>query len=255
MNKIDYILNKYTISQSSYDNDTRLAYDDIFDIYQDLDLNILEQVDFLIIKPDAILEHQTLDILDFLNSYKIEILGYKIKTYFYEFEKEAIYRYCLNDGRNNWYIRKEIFEIGPSIGLIVKSNVNIFQLMKKLKGSSNALTADLNTIRKIYGKNMVMNAIHSSDDPISVIRESKYFFTKQEIYDILHKNFLYDDIKILIKYFENSTDFNYLTLLDSLFYQILYKMSDTLRACKIPIDPITKICYRLIKHFCCQVYV
>jgi len=217
------------------DEGSEKAYNKIESLLENIPIEKLYLYCFMIIKADALIEKKTESIISFLRKNDIHIVDYKFKHFFYDYEKESIYRYKLIDGVNDWYIRKKIFEIGPSIGLIVSYKGNdfdtIFEKIDSIKGTSNALTAPDGTIRKeFHGNNMIMNLIHSSDDPVATFREAELFFNCNEIEQSLTRTEteIESEVIHLAKYFaaDMTTDFDVLCqrLIHQLFYIINSKL-------------------------------
>ncbi|MBQ3107472.1 MAG: hypothetical protein IJC68_02530 [Firmicutes bacterium] len=147
-------------------------------------LPVLEKVCFCMITPDAMLQGDWSNILRYLDEKGFRFLGCQIKQHFREWEKEEVYRYNLNEGHATWWFNKEVFSLGPTLGLLVyrEDGANVFEEIHKLKGDANPRKASRETIRgRFKAVNTAMNIFHSSDDPVASYREARVFFTPEEI--------------------------------------------------------------------------
>jgi len=69
---------------------------------------------------------------------------------------------------------------GPVIIMLVEGDEAVATI-RKLCGKTNPLEAEAGSIRKLYGLNITMNAIHASDSIKNAQRESNFFFDSDEI--------------------------------------------------------------------------
>lgn len=224
------MLNELRLSSEKYhDEGSTKAYENVLGLVKTIPIQKIYSYCFMILKADSLIEKKAENIILFLADKDIHIVDYKIKHLFYDREKESIYRYKLIDGINDWYVRKKIFEIGPSIGLLVSYEGNdyqtIFEKIDSIKGTSNALKAPNGTIRKeFHGNNMIMNLIHSSDDPIATFREAELFFDYKDIVNSLHKVHTYKESEVIFysKYFAADMETDFDVLCNRLIHQLEY---------------------------------
>lgn len=224
------MLNELRLSSEKYhDEGSTKAYENILGLVQNIPLQKIYSYCFMILKADSLIEKKAEAIISFLSNNDIHIVDYRIKHFFYDSEKESIYRYKLIDGINDWYVRKKIFEIGPSIGLLVSYEGNdyqtVFEKIASIKGTSNALKAPNGTIRKeFHGNNMIMNLIHSSDDPIATFREAELFFNYKDVVNALHKVHTYKESEVIFysRYFAADMETDFDVLCNRLFHQLEY---------------------------------
>ena len=69
---------------------------------------------------------------------------------------------------------------GPVIIMLMEGDEAVATI-RKLCGKTNPLEAEAGSIRKLYGLNITMNAIHAADSIKNAQRESKIFFDSDEI--------------------------------------------------------------------------
>jgi nucleoside-diphosphate kinase len=69
---------------------------------------------------------------------------------------------------------------GPVIIMLIEGDEAVATI-RKLCGKTNPLEAEAGSIRKLYGLNITMNAIHAADSIKNAQRESNFFFDSDEI--------------------------------------------------------------------------
>lgn len=68
---------------------------------------------------------------------------------------------------------------GPFILLVLEGHEAITRT-RKLIGSTDPALAEPNTLRKLYARSVIANAVHASDSEASAEREITYFFSPSE---------------------------------------------------------------------------
>jgi nucleoside-diphosphate kinase len=75
----------------------------------------------------------------------------------------------------------EFMSSGPIVAAILEKE-NAVEAYRNYIGATNPEEAAKGTIRKLYGTNLGMNAVHGSDSDENAIIESDFFFSKRERY-------------------------------------------------------------------------
>lgn len=130
-----------------------------------------------IIKPDAVADGHTGKIIDHIIK-----AGFKIKAMkmihltkssakgFYEIHKE----------RSFFGELVEYMTSAPCIPIALERE-NAVEEYRKLIGATDPAKAAEGTIRKLYAKNIQLNAIHGSDSDDNAAKEISHFFSRDEL--------------------------------------------------------------------------
>lgn len=138
----------------------------------------MSNITLTIIKPDAVKDGHTGDIIDQIIKAGFSVKAMKLKHLsaaeagkFYEVHKE---RPFYNDLVN-------YMSSGPVVPMVLEKSdaVNSF---RTLIGATNPANADEGTIRKNFGKSIESNAIHGSDSDENARIEAGFFFAGTEMY-------------------------------------------------------------------------
>ncbi|CDK30877.1 Nucleoside diphosphate kinase [Candidatus Babela massiliensis] len=125
-----------------------------------------------IIKPDAVNNLNSGDIVRL-----IELNGFNIK----EMKKTTIEK---KDAEKFYAVHKErpffkelvnYMTSGPIIVMVLEKT-NAIASWRELMGTTNPDTANMGTIRKMFGQSVQLNAVHGSDSPQAAQEEIKFFF-------------------------------------------------------------------------------
>lgn len=145
-------------------------------------------IGMIVLQGDCLLQNKQESILKYLESHGIVFLDYEIKQYYSEAEKEEFYVANLNSQRNTWWFAKETFSLNDTIAFLVTHKTEeIYSYLKSLKGNSNPLTSENDTIRRKYeGLCLCFNLLHTSDSFDDVIREGKLYFSEKRINHALY---------------------------------------------------------------------
>jgi nucleoside diphosphate kinase len=185
-------------------------------------LKYLKHICFCMLTPDTILRYLDEDILNYLSEKGIQILDFKIK-YLSEKGIEEIYKYgftekILTRQKTHWWLTRKSYTLAPAIGLLVyvenlpNGFSNAYQYILSLKGKSipanNTIKSSVRYQYKSISKTLAL--FHSSDDFISIIRESKLFFAWDRIAGVINKAAVgkVSDCPILTKCLFNVKDTN-----------------------------------------------
>ena len=127
-----------------------------------------------IIKPDAVKAGNA----DNINS-MIEQTGLKIseRRELTLSKKEAEQFYLVHADKPFYNELCEFMTSGPIIVQILEGD-NAIEVYRKIMGTTDPKTADVNTIRKQFASSIQENAVHGSDSEENALKELKFFFDK-----------------------------------------------------------------------------
>ena len=132
---------------------------------------------FAIIKPDAVSNGHTGNIVAHIQKAGFRILGMKLTQIslpqaqkFYEVHKE----------RGFYGELVEFMSSGPAIVLALEAE-NAVTLWRETIGSTDPAEAAEGTIRKLYAENTGRNAVHGSDSDENAAIEIGFFFSGTEL--------------------------------------------------------------------------
>jgi nucleoside-diphosphate kinase len=127
---------------------------------------------FAIIKPDAVSQRNSGNIINMIEANGFDILGMKklqmskaVAEHFYDIHQDKPF----------FKDMIKFITSGPVIVLALQRE-NAIQAWRDLIGSTNPEDAAEGTIRKLYGKNIDNNAVHGSDASETAAREISIFF-------------------------------------------------------------------------------
>ncbi len=157
-----------------------------FDVF-----NQLSNIQFLILKPDAVASGKITEICQRLAGAGIVPIWSKPLFHTREHEYETLYRYNIDLANAEcvvgsiWLARKP-YLLGPAIALLVTSydcaEETVYEKTRRLKGPSNPYLCVAGTLRHdLNACSRAMNLVHLADDPISTIREFLIFAGIEEL--------------------------------------------------------------------------
>jgi nucleoside-diphosphate kinase len=125
-----------------------------------------------IIKPDAVRAKNAGKIIDRIEAEGFTIVGMKkinLST------KQAEDFYAVHNGKPFYAELVEFMTSGPVVVMALEKS-NAIQAWRDLMGSTDPVKAAPNTLRKLYGTNVGVNATHGSDAVQTAAVEIKFFF-------------------------------------------------------------------------------
>lgn len=132
---------------------------------------------FIILKPETLARGFAGEVITRIEKTDLKIIAMKLVTIkpdqaenLYEIHKEKAFFDNLIDHITS----------GPVIILLVEGEGAV-STIRKLCGNTNPLKAEAGSIRRMYGLNITMNAIHAADSVKNAQRESNIFFGSDEI--------------------------------------------------------------------------
>ena len=137
----------------------------------------MAQRTFSIIKPDAVKEGATGDILSMIEGAGFHIVGMKMLEITKE-QAEGFYAVHVN--RPFFGSLTTFMSSGPIVALALEKEDAIADL-RKLMGATDPAKAEQGTIRKKHAASIEANAIHGSDAEDTARFELSYFFAGYEL--------------------------------------------------------------------------
>jgi nucleoside-diphosphate kinase len=133
-------------------------------------------ITFSIIKPNAVRNGKTGAILAMINEAGFEISALRMVRMSVSQAEEF---YAVHLGKPFFEGLVEFMTSGPVFVMVLRHNdaVNEF---RKLIGNTDPSKADPGTVRKQFGVNVQMNAIHGSDCDENAEKEANFFFSTIE---------------------------------------------------------------------------
>jgi nucleoside-diphosphate kinase len=125
-----------------------------------------------IIKPDAVRAKNAGKIVDRIEAEGFNIVGMK-KLHLSKQQAENFY--AVHKGKPFYAELVEFMISGPVVVMALEKN-NAIQAWRDLMGSTDPVKATPNTLRKLYGTNVGVNATHGSDAPQTAEAEVRFFF-------------------------------------------------------------------------------
>jgi nucleoside-diphosphate kinase len=137
----------------------------------------LKQRTFILLKPETVARGNVGKIITRIEKTNLKIIAMKLIKLSPD-QAEILYE--IHKGKS--FFRKLVEHItsGPTIVILVEGDKAVATI-RKLCGITNPLEAEVGSIRKLYGLNITMNAIHAADSIENAQRESRIFFESKEI--------------------------------------------------------------------------
>ncbi len=204
MSNIEYeIINKfiersYYIKSGFYKNIISKAPE----LFSKQNLSNLSRAVFVLIKPDAVSRGLTSNIINRFQEHGLGVFYVKIISTPRERDFEELYKFnlTLRNEQNmigSWWINRLLYTAGPSVALILKSQVSgqrsPYETLAAIKGPSDPQLCERGQIRYDFrAANVALNLIHTSDDPISSVREFQIFDKTSRLAGVLQHEAAFD---------------------------------------------------------------
>jgi nucleoside-diphosphate kinase len=127
---------------------------------------------YAMIKPDAVQNGHTGDIIKLIEANKFSIIGIK-KVQLTQHQAMAFYKE--HQGKSFFKDLIAYMTSGPIIALVLQKKDAVAS-WRNLMGATNPLKSDVGSLRYMFGSSMTENAVHGSDSEKSARREIKFFF-------------------------------------------------------------------------------
>jgi nucleoside-diphosphate kinase len=141
---------------------------------------MLKERTLALIKPIAVREHHTGDIISIIEKNGFDIVAIK-KIHLKESEARAFY--SIHREKNFFNDLVKFMCSGPIIAIVLEK-VNAINEFRKLMGSTDPNEAEEGTIRKLFAGSKQQNAVHGSDSHENSNREVRFFFSELEIVEL-----------------------------------------------------------------------
>ncbi|MDX9812913.1 MAG: nucleoside-diphosphate kinase [Bacteroidales bacterium] len=145
-------------------------------IQSQIHLPMLNDFTFAIIKPNAIRTGKAGPVLAMITESGFRICALKMVRLSLQQAEDF---YAVHKGRPFYPGLIDFMTSGPVIVTIL-SHQDAVEEFRKLIGNTDPLQAREGTIRKLYGVNTQMNAVHGSDSHENAVREADFFFSPDE---------------------------------------------------------------------------
>jgi nucleoside-diphosphate kinase len=130
-----------------------------------------------IIKPDAVLAHNTGKILAHLEQAGFAIRAARLVRLT---ERQAEAFYAIHRERPFFRSLVTFMTSGPALALALERDDAVAAL-RRVIGATDPAQAESGTIRKLYAQSKERNAIHASDSDENAAREVGFFFPEGEL--------------------------------------------------------------------------
>ena len=131
------------------------------------------------IKPDAVANGHTGNIIQKITNSGFKIIAMKLKKLSYD---DACNFYKIHEGKPFYDDLVEFMSSGPIVAAILEKN-NAVDDFRTLIGATNPDEAAEGTIRNLYATKVNRNAIHGSDSDENAALESAFHFNENELID------------------------------------------------------------------------
>ncbi len=128
---------------------------------------------FAIIKPNAVRTGKTGPILAMINEAGFNISALRMVKMTRQQAEEF---YGIHREKSFFESLTEFMSSGPVVVMILK-HYDAVEEFRKLIGNTDPAKAAEGTIRKLFGVNVQMNAVHGSDSSENACKEADFFFT------------------------------------------------------------------------------
>jgi len=132
---------------------------------------------FAIIKPDAVADGQSGEIIAIIQKTGLRIVGLKMRR-ISQLEAEGFY--AVHRERPFFSSLVKFMTEGPVIVMALERENAILGL-REVMGSTNPANAAEGTVRKRFATNIERNCIHGSDAPETAETELRFFFSTAEL--------------------------------------------------------------------------
>lgn len=149
----------------------------------------IENISFLMLKPNAYLSDKISEIISELKDNNIEVVTYKLLQLTEE-HLENLYCFIKAKYANSWWVMQKVYSLAPCLVAIVRGEKqnydHLSSRIRNLVGSTTPIISKKGSIRYApYSMTRIFNTIHATDDPASAIREALVFFTTDDLIAIL----------------------------------------------------------------------
>ncbi|HAE43954.1 MAG TPA: nucleoside-diphosphate kinase [Clostridiales bacterium] len=127
----------------------------------------------VLIKPDAVSKKQVGKIISVYEENRLNIESIKILIP----DEVILAKHYREHIRKDFYQDLIDFMKSDRVVAMVLSAENAIEKVRKINGKTNPDEAEIGSIRKSFGTNLTMNAVHGSANPIDAKREIDIWFS------------------------------------------------------------------------------
>ena len=138
------------------------------------------RISLTMIKPLAVKNHHTGDILARIEKAGFRILAMKM-THITADKARTFYQ--IHQEKPFFEELVEFISSGPVVAAIVEKE-NAVDDFRALIGATDPAKAAEGTIRRLYATDKTQNAVHGSDSDENAIKESRFFFSEMEQFQL-----------------------------------------------------------------------
>jgi nucleoside-diphosphate kinase len=125
-----------------------------------------------LIKPDAVAANRIGAIVDNLEARGFKVIQMRMETW-----SEGLAKEFYDDIKDKWYFERnvEFMTSGPVVAMLLERE-NAIEELRRYVGATDPKEANPGTLRGKFGTELPRNAVHASDSPEAVSRESHLIF-------------------------------------------------------------------------------
>ncbi len=132
----------------------------------------------VIIKPDAVEKKYAGDIIKFFYEHGINLVALKMLRPSRQNIEDF---YSVHKDKEFFNPLVEFMISGPIIVCVLQAE-NVILKVRRIIGATDSKKAESGTIRNLFGTDGRRNAVHASDCLENALKETAFFFKKEEIY-------------------------------------------------------------------------
>ncbi|MGD1092271.1 MAG: nucleoside-diphosphate kinase [Bryobacteraceae bacterium] len=132
---------------------------------------------FAIIKPDAVADGQSGEIIAIIQKTGLRIVGLKMRR-ISQLEAEGFY--AVHRERPFFSSLVKFMTEGPVVVMVLEAPGAI-RIWRETMGATNPANAAEGTIRKLFAQSIERNCVHGSDAPETAAVEIPFFFSAAEL--------------------------------------------------------------------------
>ena len=136
----------------------------------------MRQKTFIMLKPETVAHKNVGKIITRIEKTNLKIIAMQLIKMSPD---QAKILYEIHKGKSFFGKLVQHITSGPVIIILVEGDEAVATI-RKLCGKTNPFEAEEGSIRKLYGLNITMNAIHAADSIENAKRESRIFFESNE---------------------------------------------------------------------------
>lgn len=154
-------------------------------------LPTLPRFSFIMFKPDAYMRGIIPDILGYSNEQGVYHSLFKVQKLSSEII-DRLYMFVKPKYISSWWIMEKAYDAAPCVPMLLigdqSGSIHLSAKVRELLGPTTPLLGGDHQIRyRFRGAHRIFNILHGTDDPATAVRESRVFFTWDEISNALQQ--------------------------------------------------------------------